>query len=182
MPNPSQNKKGRERKSFFTVLSFAIGLSLVLSYFAFSPSGSYFVNQTGLGASVGKILGVQSESVGGGTNIGADSASAIEGVLLAQAGANNQGTARLQNPLGNNNGTLAGFLNKLLDVLIMLGSIVIVFMIILAGLKYVMARGNDSEIQAAHKQLTWTVIGAAILLGAKVISMVITNTVRDLSR
>ena len=61
MPIISQSKKGqvgKERKSFFLVLSFAIGLSLVLSYFAFSPSGSYFVNQTGLGASVGKILGV----------------------------------------------------------------------------------------------------------------------------
>ena len=55
-------------------------------------------------------------------------------------------------------------------------------MIILAGLRYVMARGNDSEIQKAHTQLTWTVVGAAVLLGAKVISMVITNTVRDLSR
>lgn len=170
----SQNKKGqvgKERKSFFLVLSFAIGLSLVLSYFAFSPSGSYFVNQTGLGASVGKILGVDSYS-GGSNQIDKTS-------LLAAA--SGQGTNKLTNPLGTN-GTLSGFLNKLLDVLIMLGSIVIVFMIILAGLRYVMARGNDSEIQKAHTQLTWTVVGAAVLLGAKVISMVITNTVRDLSR
>jgi heme/copper-type cytochrome/quinol oxidase subunit 2 len=103
-----------------------------------------------------------------------------DSIMLAQNGPS-QGSNRLQNPLGTN-GTLTGFLNKLLDVIIMLGSIVIVFMIILAGLRYVLARGNDSEIQKAHMQLTWTAIGAAVLLGAKVISMVIANTVRSLSQ
>lgn len=87
---------------------------------------------------------------------------------------------QFDNPLGRS-GTLEVFLNKLLDVIILIGSIVVVLSIIMAGLKYVTAQGDEGQIASAHKQLTWTVIGAAILLGAKVIAMVVQNTVKALS-
>jgi hypothetical protein len=88
---------------------------------------------------------------------------------------------QFQNPLGNGTNSLEAFLNKLLDVVILIGSIAVVFSIIIAGLKYVTAHGDEGKISSAHTQLTWTVVGAAILLGAKVIAMVIQNTVRALS-
>lgn len=87
---------------------------------------------------------------------------------------------QFENPLGQS-GSLEVFLNKLLDVIILIGSIVVVLSIIMAGLKYVTAQGDEGKISDAHKQLTWTVIGAAILLGAKVIAMIVQNTVKALS-
>lgn len=88
---------------------------------------------------------------------------------------------QFENPLGTRNGTLETFLNSILDVIIMIGGIVVVISIILAGLKYVTAQGDEGKISDAHKQLTWTVIGAGILLGAKVIALVIQNTVKALT-
>lgn len=162
MGSKTDNRAGQV--SFFPLFVIVIALSVILSFISFSPSdaANFFFDKIGLSANMVSDV----------DDIGIERSS-----LLAQS----QGSTALRNPLGTN-GTLSGFLNKLLDVIIMLGSIVIVFMIILAGLRYVLARGNDEEIKKAHQQLTWTAVGAAILLGAKVISLVITNTVRTLSQ
>lgn len=172
-----KDDKYQGKASFFPLLVVAIAISIILSYLTLSPSGSSFLQNAGLGANISAVFDQVATEEGSAVNQGSVEK---ERNLIAQNRAS-QGTARLTNPLGTN-GTLVGFLNKVLDVLIMLGSIVVVFMIILAGLRYVLARGSDSEIQKAHTQLTWTAIGAAILLGAKVISMVIANTVRSLSQ
>jgi hypothetical protein len=87
----------------------------------------------------------------------------------------------LKNPIGTKNGTLGELLDMLLSTLLMIGSIVIVCAIILAGFKYITAQGDTKQIEAAHQQLFWTAIGAAILLGARIIAKVIENTVRALS-
>ncbi len=76
--------------------------------------------------------------------------------------------------------TLDGFLLQLLDVVILLGAIVVVFFLILAGFKYVTARGDEKQISSAHQTLTWTIVGAAIVLGAKVIASAISATVNQL--
>lgn len=112
-------------------------------------------------------------------------------VLNANTGVNRAASAQptscvgtkcqFENPLGPKNNSLETFLNSILDVIILVGSIVVVISIILAGLKYVTAQGDEGKISDAHKQLTWTVIGAAILLGAKVIALVIQNTVKALT-
>lgn len=87
----------------------------------------------------------------------------------------------LKNPIGTKSGTLGELLDMLLSTLLMIGSIVIVCAIILAGFKYITAQGDTKQIEAAHQQLFWTAIGAAILLGARIIAKVIENTVRALS-
>lgn len=76
--------------------------------------------------------------------------------------------------------SLQGFLQSLLQVVTMLGAIVVVFFIILAGFNYVTARGDEKKIQAATKTLTWTAVGAAVILGAQVISTAIQGTVNEL--
>lgn len=76
--------------------------------------------------------------------------------------------------------TLDGFLLQLLDVVILIGAIVVVFFLILAGFKYVTARGDEKQISSAHQTLTWTIVGAAIVLGAKVIASAIEATVNEL--
>jgi cytochrome bd-type quinol oxidase subunit 2 len=98
----------------------------------------------------------------------------------SSGGSSNSGKTRIENPIGS--GDLQSFLNKLLEVFIMLGAIIVVFFIIYAGLQYVLARGDVKQIEQAHKTLLWTVVGAAILLGAQVISTVIQNTVKELAK
>lgn len=76
--------------------------------------------------------------------------------------------------------TLDGFLLQLLNVVILIGAIVVVFFLILAGFKYVTARGDEKQISSAHQTLTWTIVGGAIVLGAKVIASAIQATVSQL--
>jgi hypothetical protein len=57
---------------------------------------------------------------------------------------------------------------------------VLVIYFILAGLKYVTARGDEAAIKKAHEMLKWTAVGGAILLGAEVIQKLITGTISQL--
>lgn len=88
---------------------------------------------------------------------------------------NNAGGFVLSNPLGDQ--TLMGFLQDLLDVIMIFAVPLIVFMIIYAGFKYVMAQGNPGEVQSAHKAIMYAVIGGLLILGAWVILEVIQGTV-----
>lgn len=130
------------------------------------------------------VFGLGMSHLGLSSTLGSDGQTASVGLLAQRPslppGGNGGGSGMLTNPL-RTDGSLAGFLEKLLGVVIMLGSIVIVLFIIMAGFKYVTAGGDEKQIAAAHKQLLWTAIGAAVLLGARVISMVIQNTVKTLS-
>ncbi len=81
----------------------------------------------------------------------------------------------LCNPLGNTD--LMGFLQDLLDVLMVFAVPLIVFMIIYAGFKYVMGQGNPAEIANANRALLYAVIGGVLILGAWIILEVIQGTV-----
>jgi heme/copper-type cytochrome/quinol oxidase subunit 2 len=76
--------------------------------------------------------------------------------------------------------SLSGLLRDLLKIVIALGAIVVVFFLILAGFKYVTARGDTKQIESAHATLTWTVIGGMVVLGAQVIADAIQGTVNEL--
>ena len=73
------------------------------------------------------------------------------------------------------------FLNKILDFVIQIGTIVVILMMVYIGYLFVTARGNDAKITEARQALLWTVVGALILIGAKAISTGIEATVRALS-
>lgn len=92
---------------------------------------------------------------------------------------NNTGnnTVELQNPLGNQ--TLIGFFQDLLDAVMVLAVPVIVFFIILAGFKYVTARGNVTQIEQAHKALLYAIIGGVLILGAQALLIIIQSTVGE---
>lgn len=87
----------------------------------------------------------------------------------------------LINPLGANGATLEGFLNGILDIVIRIGSIVVVVMLVYVGYLFVAAQGKPAEIEAARKALLYTIVGALILLGAKAIAVGIRATVQALS-
>ncbi len=91
----------------------------------------------------------------------------------------NTGSTGLTNPLNNIN-SLPDFMNAILDAVVQLGSIVLVFAIMYVGFKFVTAQGNEEEIRSARTALMWVVIGGLVLLGAKTVGLVITNTVQQL--
>jgi hypothetical protein len=88
------------------------------------------------------------------------------------------GGSALVNPLQVD--SLEELFGKILDAIIQIGTMVLVLMIVFVGFKFVVARGNPEEISSARSALMWTVIGGLILLGAKAIQLVITETVGNL--
>lgn len=90
-------------------------------------------------------------------------------------------TVTLVNPLGAG-ATLNSFLQSILQIVIQIGTVVIILMIIYVGWLFVMARGEPGKITEARQALLWTVIGALVLLGAQAIALGIQNTVNALSQ
>ncbi len=71
-------------------------------------------------------------------------------------------------------------LNKILDALMLFLVPIVVLFIIYAGFLFVMAQGNDVKLTKAKSVLGWTLVGAAILLGAKIITTVLSSTVTNI--
>lgn len=88
---------------------------------------------------------------------------------------NGAGNFTLSNPLGDQ--TLMGFLQDILDVIMIFAVPLIVFMIIYAGFKYVIAQGNPGEISQANKAIMYALIGGVLILGAWAILEIIQGTV-----
>ena len=85
----------------------------------------------------------------------------------------------LQNPLGST-ADIPSFIQKVLDGLVILLTPVIVIMFLWTGFSFVKAQGNPEELSTAKSSLLWTVVGAALVLGAKGLSLVIGATVSQL--
>lgn len=83
------------------------------------------------------------------------------------------------NPLGTTN--LMTLLQRILDFVIEIGSIIVILMLVYVGFLFVTARGEPAKITAARQALLWTIVGALILLGAKAIALGIEATVQALS-
>lgn len=81
-------------------------------------------------------------------------------------------------PLGNK--TVPQVLNTFLNALIQIGVVVIVLSFMWAGFKFVTAMGQEKQISEAKSIFFNTVIGAAILLGARVIATVVETTIKSI--
>lgn len=86
--------------------------------------------------------------------------------------------AQIENPL--RFGSLAEFLNALLDLVVSLSIPIVVVAVIYAGFLFVTAGGNEAKLTSAKKVIIWTLIGAVIILGARVIAAVVSGTVDEL--
>jgi heme/copper-type cytochrome/quinol oxidase subunit 2 len=84
----------------------------------------------------------------------------------------------LCNPISSS--TFSDFANQILTIVIQIGYVVVVFFIVYSGFLFVSARGNEEQLKKAKTAITWTLIGAAILLGAKVLEVAIQTTVTSL--
>jgi hypothetical protein len=76
--------------------------------------------------------------------------------------------------------TIPEFLLALVDIVFLFGMPIVVLFIIYGGFLFVTAGDNEAQITKAKKTILWTLIGAAVLIGAKVIAAAIQATVLSL--
>ena len=88
------------------------------------------------------------------------------------------GTTKLVNPIKVDD--INSFIKILLQGVLKIGMPIIALAIIYCGFLFVQARGKPDEITKAKDALTYTLIGAAILLGSWAIAQLIANTVLSL--
>ncbi len=103
--------------------------------------------------------------------------------LLADTGANTDQptlTNTLKNPIGVDD--LSTFVKKILDIVLTIGIPIVALAIIYSGFLFVSARGNSEKLTDAKKSLMYTLIGAAILLGAWILAQAIGDTVGELRK
>ena len=114
---------------------------------------------------------ILSASFGG----GALAATGGSGDLGKTGGSGQAQTVTLENPIKAK--SITAFFEAIIDIMLVFAIPVVVFFIILAGFKYVTARGSESTISEAHKALLYALIGGVLILGAKVLITVISGTV-----
>ena|SRR3989344_6102393 len=85
----------------------------------------------------------------------------------------------IQNPLGSVN-TLPEFVKKLLDIVLTIGVPIVAFFLVYTGFLFVTAQGNKEKLTAAKNALLYTVIGAAVLLGAWVLAQALADTIEQI--
>lgn len=86
---------------------------------------------------------------------------------------------KLTNPLKVDN--LIDFFREILKIAAQIGSIFVVVGFVYTGFLFVKARGNAEELALAKRSFVYTVIGAAIVLGAWAFAMAIADTVRSIT-
>lgn len=95
-------------------------------------------------------------------------------------GGDNQTSVKLENPLGSKNSTFAALIKGVLDAALVIGLPVAVLFIVLAGFRFVWARGNATKLADARRNLVYTVIGIAVFFGAWTLATIIESTIRSL--
>jgi hypothetical protein len=85
----------------------------------------------------------------------------------------------LKNPLAFD--SIQDFVVAVLNVIIVIATPIVVIFIILAGFKYVTARGNATQVQEATRALTYAIIGGVLIIGAVAIAEIIKDLVTSFS-
>lgn len=78
--------------------------------------------------------------------------------------------------------TVQDLLLTILEILMRIGTPLAAAMIIWAGFLYVTSSGNTNRLSKAHATLLWAVVGTCILIGAKLIAMILQNTVSQIAK
>ena len=91
------------------------------------------------------------------------------------------GSTTINNPLPAIK-SIPEFIKIILEFVIKIGIPIVALAIIYSGFLFVSARGKPSELETAKRSIMYTLIGAAILLGAWAIAIMISETVLDLGK
>ena len=84
-------------------------------------------------------------------------------------------TPKLSNPTPSY-GTMYDFIVALLEIVLLIGVPMIVIALIYAGFLLVTADGDEKKLEMGKLVIVWTLVGGAIILGAKVIAEFIKGT------
>ena len=76
--------------------------------------------------------------------------------------------------------SIGGLVEKILDIVLIIGVPIIAFFIIYSGFLFVVARGNPEGLEKAKTTFIYTLIGGALLLGAWVLAQGIADTINSL--
>ncbi len=76
--------------------------------------------------------------------------------------------AALTNPLIS--GSFATLITNITKIVAQIGGPLAIMAIIWAGFLFVTARGNEEQVNKAKKTFLWAVIGATLIIGAKVLA------------
>ena len=99
----------------------------------------------------------------------------VRGVPMGGAGSGHE------NPLRGNANTIPDLLMLIIEQFVVpIGGVIVVFMFIYSGFLFVTAQGNSEKLQKAKDSFIYTIIGAALVLGAFAISSIIQNTVEQI--
>lgn len=66
------------------------------------------------------------------------------------------------------------------DIILKIGLPLAALMIIFSGFQFVLAGGNEEKIKKARQMFYWTIIGAAVIIGARVIAEAVVNFAKGL--
>jgi hypothetical protein len=84
----------------------------------------------------------------------------------------------LNNPLGDIGvDNIPKLIEKILELVVLIGTPVVALFIIWSGFLFVSAQGNPTKLTTARTTLMYTLIGAALVLGATVIAKAIGGTI-----
>ena len=72
------------------------------------------------------------------------------------------------------------FLDKIIEIFILIGTPIAVLFMIYAGFLFVTARGNETQLTTAKKTFFYTVIGIAVLFGASVLAKLVLETIKNI--
>jgi type IV secretory pathway VirB2 component (pilin) len=87
------------------------------------------------------------------------------------------GSAAIENPFKTGD-SLPALFNSIIDnVLFPIGGVLAVLAFIWVGFMFVTAQGDPNKIETARRALLYVAIGTALLLGARAISLLVTNTI-----
>ena len=88
--------------------------------------------------------------------------------------------AQLDNPIKFN--SLGQLVTAIIDIIIQIAVPLAALFLIYSGYLFVSARGSDEDLKKAKSIFLWTLVGIAVLLGAKLLSGVIEGTIEQIKR
>lgn len=87
---------------------------------------------------------------------------------------------QIKNPIGDKVDSIPTLIKTALEFVVKIGVPIIAFAIIFVGFSFVAAQGNPEKLKKAKDSMLYTLIGAAVILGAFVIAKAIGGTVEQI--
>jgi len=95
-------------------------------------------------------------------------------------GGSSGGGTNLENPLQVS--SLWDFIEAVLGWIVKIGAVIVGVFFVISGFKFVAAQGNEEKLSDAKRGFVYTVIGAALLLGAWTLATIISSTVAEIAK